>query len=161
MQRTRRGTLRIPRMVGSRMRRRPILACWLLLQLITVLYFAYLYGVRGVRDHHFGMALWMAMGALLFPGSLIVTWTIGASLVLVGVLVVGHPLSVQNELVAWLLSLFAWATSAALSLRFWTSVKRWLDRDSKPDMGWKWDPTPMETSVERIPERGVMNERNQ
>ena len=121
----------------------PIVTCWLLAQLGAVLYFVYLAEVRGIRDHHFGMAMMAVMSVLLFPGSVMMAWIIGGGLgLLLDRVGAGHPPYFQSPLVGVLISLFWWATSAAVSWRFWTWVGRWFDRDSKPDMGWKWDPTP-------------------
>jgi hypothetical protein len=84
-------------------------AAWLTLQLFVLLYFLWLERVEG-RDHNRGMFFGTIMAVLLFPGGEIVMYLLGIPFWAAEAL--GHPILVQNEMLASVLTLLLWGSSA-------------------------------------------------
>lgn len=105
------------------------MAAWLTLQLFVLLYFVWLERVEG-RDHHRGMFFGAIMAVLLFPGVEIVMYLLAIPFWAAEAL--GHPILVQNEMLASVLGLVVWGSSAFITVRFWTWVWMRLSRRAEP-----------------------------
>lgn len=118
------------RALGARLIRsashHPIVVTWLIAQLLVVLCFGSLERVASVRDHHLGATFMAIMAVLLFPGGQIVMYAL--AIPFRGAEALGHPLYVHNQALAALFGLALWATSALITLRFWTWLRIQLSR---------------------------------
>ena len=111
---------------------------WLSAQLLVVLSFGWLERVAGVRDHHLGTVFMAIMAVLLFPGGQIVMYAL--AIPLRGAEALGHPIYVHNEVLAAFLGLALWATSALITLRFWTWLRLRFSRGEPSPQGPPQDP---------------------